>query len=100
MVAGVSGVWRVHLRARGHSRAGGAFTREQLLSAVIVSGQRPPQPPSGDGDRTALECLLRCLSSDPGGKRWLDERGIDAKRLTECLRRCRSGDAKELDRLG
>ena len=102
MVAGVAGVWRVHVRARGVSRAGRPFTREQLLSAAIVSGQRPPQPPSSGGDsgRDALECLLRCLSEDPGGKRWLEEHGIDGKRLSACVGKCRAADAEELDRLG
>ena len=96
----VAGVWRIHVRAKGHSRTGRPFTREQLLSAVIVSGQRPPQPPAGDGDRHALECLLRCLFDDPGGERWLKERGIDVKRLRACLDKCRTVDDTELDRLG
>jgi hypothetical protein len=100
LVAGVAGVWRVHLRARGHSRAGRSFTREQLLSGVIVSGQRPPQPPTGDGDRDALECFLRCLIEDPGGTRWLEEHGIDGKRLIACVGKCRTVSARELDRLG
>ena len=98
--AAVAGVWRVHVHARGHSRTGLPFTREQLLTAVIVSGQRPPQPPPGGADRVTLECLLRCLFEDPGGKRWLKERGIDVKRLSACLGKCGTADDRELDRLG
>jgi hypothetical protein len=99
LVAGVAGVWRVHLRARGQTRAGRSFTREQLLSAVIVApGGRPPQPPADD--QNTLACLLRCLARDPGGKRWLDERGIDPGRLIDCMGKCRTADATELDQLG
>ena len=96
----VAGVWRVHVRARGLSRTGLPFTREQLLTAVIVSGRRPPQPPAGGTDRDTLECVLRCLFEEPGVKRWLKERGIDGKRLSACLDQCRTADDKELDRLG
>ena len=98
LVAGTEGVWKARIRARGWTRAGRLFTREQLVSAVILAGGSRPQP-STDGEH-ALECLVRCLLAEPGGKRWLEERGIDARKLLACLARCRTPDAKELELLG
>ena len=95
LVAGIDGVWKARVRARGWTRAGRLFTREQLVSAVILAGGSRPQPPTDD--EHTLECLVRCLLEEPGGKRWLEERGIDARTLLACLARCRTPDAKELD---
>jgi hypothetical protein len=100
MAAGLAGVWRLRIRARGRTFGGVAFTRDQLLSGVVmVGGDAPPQrPPSGEG---SLECLLRCLAHEPGWQRWLKERGIDPERLRECLQRCGAPeDPKALDLLG
>lgn len=100
IVAGLDGVWRVHLRARGRTLGGTAFTREQLLSAaVMIGGDAPPQPPPAEDG--SLECLLRCLAGEPGWQRWLKEHGIDPARIDKCLDRCgKPDDPKELDRLG
>lgn len=100
IVAGLAGVWHVRIRARGRTLGGIAFTREQLLSAaVMVGGDASSQrPPAGEG---SLECLLRCLTREPGWQRWLKEHGIDSGRLRECLERCgKLDDPKELDLLG
>ena len=99
VVATTGGVWRARVRARGWTRAGRPFTREQLLSAAVLEGGDRTPPPESADPRDALACLLRCLASDPGGKRWLDEHRVEAEKLIECLRRCR-GEAKELERLG
>jgi hypothetical protein len=100
IIGGLNGVWRLRIRARGRTFGGIVFTREQLLSAAImVGGDTPPHRlPTGEG---SLECLLRCLSHEPGWQRWLKEHGIDSGRLRECLKRCGElDDPKELDRLG
>jgi Mg-chelatase subunit ChlD len=99
IVAGLDGVWRVRIRARGRTFGGVAFTREQLLTAaVIVGGDVPPKPPPAN--EWALECLLRCLAREPGWERWLKEHGIDPGRLRDCLERCGKADPKELNLLG
>lgn len=100
IAGGLDGVWRVRVRATGRTFGGLAFTREQLLSAALLSGAGAPpthQPP-GEG---SLECLLRCLAGQPGWEKWLKELGIDGRRLRECLARCgKRDDPKELDRMG
>jgi hypothetical protein len=97
IVAGLDGVWRVRIRARGRTLGGMAFTREQLLSAALV-GPSTQQPPRGED---SLACLLRCLAGQRGWEKWLKELGIDARRLRECLSRCgKLDDPKELDRMG
>lgn len=97
-VAGIEGVWRVRLLARGRTHGGSGFTREQLASAAIMrGGDRPPQHPQED----ALRCLVRCLAQDRELVRWLNERGLDAKRLAVCLERCEpEHDEEELALLG
>jgi len=98
IVAGVDGVWKALVRARGRTRAGHVFTREQLVSVVILAGGTRPQLPT-DGAHE-LVSLVRCLMEEPGGKKWLDERGIDAKRLLACVGRGGTPDPKELNLLG
>jgi hypothetical protein len=99
VTAALDGVWRVRIRAAGRAHGGRPFTREQLLSAaIVVRGLPPPPAPSGNGD--ALECLIRCLAREPGGKRWLDEHGIDPDRVRECVARCQKPDNRDLDKLG
>jgi hypothetical protein len=69
-----------------------------LSAAVVVGGDKPPAQPSERDD--ALACLLRCLERDDGWRRWLDEHGLDPRRLRECLERCSRPDREEFDRLG
>jgi hypothetical protein len=83
--AGVEGVWRLRVQARGRTYRGGYFTREQLLTAAIVRGGDQPQLP---GERDRLECLLRCVAGDEGARRFFEQYGIDPERLVHCLRRC------------
>jgi hypothetical protein len=97
---GPEGVYRARVRAGGRTLGGSPFTREQLLSAAVVLGGDRLPPPSPEGGES-LACLLRCLAREPGGRRWLDEHGIDVERLRECLERCREPtDPAVLDRLG
>jgi hypothetical protein len=84
-----SGAYRFLIRASGLSSRGQAFTREQLVSAVLgraADGVRVPRP--GD-DRNPLCLLLKCLSHDEGVNErlagHLEELGIDLDRLRRCL---------------
>lgn len=99
IVGGLEGVWRVRIRARGRTHGGTVFTREQLLSAAVLSGGNEPtrMPAAVPG---ALECLVQCLTNDSGAEKWLKEHGFDAGRLRECLEHCKRPDPKELDRMG
>jgi hypothetical protein len=100
LVASQEGVWQGSVRARGKTHYGSAFSREQLVSAaVMIGGDRPWQSlPAGED---SLACLIRCLAGDPGWQRWLDEKGIDARRLEKCLAVCPAPqDKDELNRLG
>lgn len=99
LVAGLEGVWRMRLHASGRTRSGRPFTRDQLLSGIILpAGTRSPQQPAG---KDTLECLVRCLAGEPAAQRWLKERGVDPEGLAACLQRCRPPDSPEdLDRLG
>lgn len=96
--ASQDGIWHATVRARGKTHYGSAFSREQQLSAaVLIRGDRPWQPP----EENALAELLRCLASDRGWRRWLEEKGIDAGRLEKCLLAGRGPeDDEELNRLG
>jgi hypothetical protein len=97
LTAGLAGVWRARVRARGRSFRGVSFTREQLLSAAILM-RGGASGPRGDG---SAACFVCCLAREPGMKRWLTERGIDPERLCTCAGRCgKATDPKELDRLG
>jgi len=100
LVADHGGVWRVRVLARGRTREGRPFTREQLLSAgVTVGGDRPPQNPPPEED--SLGRLLRCLACDPNVRGWLEERRIDEDRLLECLGPSRGvRNPQQLDALG
>jgi hypothetical protein len=99
IVGGLEGVWRLRIRARGRTHGGTVFTREQLLSAAVLSGGNEPMrmPAAAPG---ALECLVQCLTNDSGVEKWLKEHGFDAGRLRECLEHCRRPDPRELDRMG
>lgn len=95
-----AGVWRFKVKATGHTYRGLPFSREQLLgAALILGGDRPPEHPEGEAD---LICLIRCLIEDEGIRRILEERGIDGKKVAECVRRCSRGERgeRELDMLG
>jgi hypothetical protein len=97
LTAGVQGVWRVRVRARGHTVRGVPFTREQLLSAaILVRGDVPRTGRNG-----SAACVVCCLAREPGLQRWLRMYGIDPDRLCTCAKQCgQLTDPKELDLLG
>lgn len=87
-----SGVYRVLLRATGADLHGTAFSREELRTVAVWPGGDDPAPTviGGPGDDPDWCELLRCWLADERVHRFLEERGIAAKRLADCLRRaCR-----------
>jgi hypothetical protein len=96
----IPGVYTIRVRAQGETAYGSRFAREQTVTAVAVpgGGRTPVEPP-----RDRIAELLCCLF--PGGRmtdklrKELEERGIDAGRLIECLRRlCAESDEATRER--
>ncbi|HTD57966.1 MAG TPA: tyrosinase family protein [Solirubrobacteraceae bacterium] len=90
VVASMGGVYRIHVRARGGSTSGQSFTREQLLSAVVLLGGDAPAPvsdPAAAAQARALCEMLACLLDNEGLTRLLRERGVDPESLRRCLTR-------------
>jgi L-Lysine epsilon oxidase N-terminal/L-lysine epsilon oxidase C-terminal domain/von Willebrand factor type A domain len=96
---GQSGAHQLLVRAVGTSLQGWPFTREQALSASVwQGGDREGGDPGLRGlvgwleerDEALCElllCLLKSGLSSPELERLASERGIDAERLLECVRR-------------
>ncbi len=99
LTAGQAGVWQGTVRASGKTHHSSLFRREQSVSAaVMIGGDKPPQlAPTED---SPLACLLGCLAHDRSWRRWLEEKGIDASRLENCIAACRTATDEELSRLG
>jgi hypothetical protein len=96
----IPGVYTIRVRAQGETVYGSRFTREQTVTAVAVpgGGRTPVEPP-----RDPIAELLCCLF--PGGRmpdrlrKELEERGIDAGHLMQCLRRlCAESDEATRER--
>lgn len=87
-VATEAGVYRFHVRASGGTMRGDPFTREQLLSAVVIHGGAFP-PPVGHPETTdqtrALCELLGCLLGPDRLGRALEAHGVDAAALRDCI---------------
>jgi hypothetical protein len=83
----VAGVYRLAVRATGATMRGQPFTREQLLSAVVVAGASTPpvSNPTRDDDTRALCELVTCLLTPDELGRWLHAQGIDTDRLRRCI---------------
>ncbi|WKB50591.1 LodA/GoxA family CTQ-dependent oxidase [Eleftheria terrae] len=92
------GVWRVRLRARGRTRKGLPFTREQQLTAAVWRGGDHDATGGAGGslqdllqERDERLCrLLRCLLTrghvlDAELERRLHEAGIDLELARKCL---------------
>jgi hypothetical protein len=98
-IAGGTGVHKLRLRARGRTRLGLPFTREQTLTAVVWrGGDRDAETASGGGDRLIdsladrdgalcqlLECLLKGGGIEPDLERRLRAAGIDLEHIRRCL---------------
>lgn len=98
VVASQSGGYRFHVQGVGFSSRGQPFTREHLLSAVIGHPSDDPngRPFEDDDNIRDLICeFLECLGEqdviNERLQKYLEELGIDAKRLRHCLAEwCRS----------
>jgi hypothetical protein len=88
LTAAEEGVYRLHVRAAGGTMRGQPFTREQLLSAVVVRGGDRPGPvsdPSGHDETRALCELLTCLLDSGRLGRLLEQHGVDAAAVRRCI---------------
>jgi hypothetical protein len=87
MVAADAGVYRFLVRATGGTMRGQPFTREQLLSAVVVQGGNQPPPTSDPGkdDGQALCDLLRCLLGPEQLGRALESHGVGVSAVRRCV---------------
>jgi hypothetical protein len=87
LVAPEAGVYRFLVRAAGGTMRGRPFTREQLLSAVVVQGGDQPPPVSDPGDDAGRDLceLLHCLLGADRLGRALEERGVDVAAVRRCL---------------
>ena len=94
------GVYEARVRARGRTRAGVPFTREQLVTAQAWRGADRPGDPAGDphpptrdtdGDGHSSWCdLLRCVLGPDGAvsgdlAERLRKTGFDVRHLWKCL---------------
>ena len=91
-VAGSAGVHKLRVRARGRTRKGMPFAREQTLTAVVWrGGDRDAEAGaegSGRDDRLCelLECLLqRGGAIDPELEKRLRAAGLDLDHVRKCL---------------
>lgn len=84
-----AGVYRFLISAAGFSFRGAAFTREQLLTAVLGTTSGPDDRPGETGDRPTRELvceLLSCLlASGAFDERRLKELGVDLGIVFRCL---------------
>jgi hypothetical protein len=87
-VAAASGVYRFHARASGGTMRGRPFTREQLLSAIVVEGgdNPPPRSQPGGDDAAALCELLSCLLGNQRLAELLKAKGIDPSTIERCIK--------------
>jgi len=99
-VAGGVGVHKLRVRARGRTRKGMPFTREQTLTAVVWrGGDRDAETGAGGGgrlidvlnERDARLCeLFKCLlrqggAIEPELEKRLRAAGLDLDHLRKCL---------------
>lgn len=83
------GIYRFRTVADGRTTREEAFTRERVDTAPVwMGGTDAPRDPAG-GDRDELCRLLACLvdrdALGPEARRWLDERGVDADAIRDCV---------------
>lgn len=102
-IAASAGVHRLRVRARGHTRKGLPFTREQALTAVAWrGGDRDAETGAGGGGRLVdvlnerderLCALLKCALQRGGAiapelEKRLREAGLDIAHLRKCFDAC------------
>ena len=115
-VAGATGVHKLRVRARGRTRKGMPFTREQTLTAVAWrGGDRDAETGAGGGDRVIdilnerderfcelLKCLLRRGGAiEPELEKQLRAGGLDLDHVRKCLEGyCKHGGGRNPQRNG
>jgi len=94
MVAGMPGIYRFTVAAKGVTYKGVPFTREQILNAAVFHDIHniPPGQPAGSGDKTGLCRLLSCLLAGhnltPVFEESLAKHGINPAGIRKCVEQC------------
>jgi hypothetical protein len=88
-VAALPGIYRCRVRARGHSRHGNRFQREQTLTAAVWRGGDQPPPSGGQGPDKHWCDLLRCLLASGAltahAEQIVRQTGLDVAELRRCI---------------
>lgn len=88
-VASLPGIYQCRVKARGLTRHGNAFRREQTLTAGVWYGGDQPSPSGGQGPGKQwcdlLGCLLRNEVVTGRAEQLLREAGLDVAELKRCL---------------
>lgn len=104
VLASMSGLYRLLIRAEGKTRRGRDFTREQLLTAATFQGGDTPLPFGGDeseGWDEDLCDLIECLLKSEATRNFLEKNHIDPAVLQKCLERyCRNRKRRVYERSG
>jgi hypothetical protein len=86
--AELAGVHQFRVLANGWTHRGETFSREQLLTGVVITGGNAPPPTSPPTDhRDEMLCqLLECLLSNEALGRYLVQHNVDPAMLQRCVR--------------
>ncbi|MCP5234360.1 MAG: tyrosinase family protein [Zoogloeaceae bacterium] len=80
-----AGVYQVRFLARGRTRRGEPFAREELRTIGVAVGADTPRPRRPERARHPWCDLLKCVLSDGAGDKLLERLGVDPQHLSKCL---------------
>ena len=91
IVAGIPGIYRFTVAAKGSTSQGVPFTREQILTAAVFHDiHTTPDQPVGSGSKDNLCLLLSCLLSEknltPALEEILKKQGINLAGIRNCVK--------------
>ncbi len=90
MTAGMPGIYRFLIQAKGGTYRGVKFTREQVLNAAVYHDiHKTPGKPDGGTTKADLCRLLSCLldreNLSPSYEEWLKKQGISLAGIRKCV---------------